>query len=392
MRRNLTILAILALTQITGWGAVGTLPVIARPVAAGFGSALPPVFLGTSVMFVAMALAAPWAGRAFRSHGTQRVMSWGAGLIGLGLCLLALAPNLPAFWAAWALIGAAGAMFLTTAAYAYLAEQADEAARGLIGTLMLVTGLAGSVFWPITAFLEHLLGWRGALLAYGAVMLLLVCPLIRFALPGTPPAAAATATTATPPARKGPVFALLVVAISLNSFTTFGIEALGIEILRSLGNELPAAIAIASALGFCKVGGRVIDLLGGKRWDGLSTGLVSGAMIPLGLAILWLGGAGTMGIGGYLLLFGVGSGAFAVARATMPLVFYSKADYAAAMATIALPMNLINALAPPVLAGLLTGIGPQAVLGLLGALSLAALVLLLRLKALARPAQSPAAA
>jgi hypothetical protein len=53
----------------------------------------------------------------------------------------------------------------------------------------------------------------------------------------------------------------------------------------------------------------------------------------------------------------------------MPLVFFKKADYAAAMANIALPMNLINAMAPPVLAALLARTGSQAVFAILGGLA-----------------------
>src|SRR5262249_25958173 len=153
-----------------------------------------------------------------------------------------------------------------------------DRARSLIGTLMLVTGLAGSVFWPVTAFLDHLVGWRGAALTYASVMALLVCPLVRFGLPPTGITTPASAEPET--ARKGRVFALLATAIALNSFATFGVEAVGIELLQAMGMDLAAAIAIASALGLFKVGGRVIDLLGGQRWDGLSTALVAGAMIP----------------------------------------------------------------------------------------------------------------
>ncbi|MDP3340346.1 MFS transporter [Frigidibacter sp.] len=379
MRHHLPILGLLALTQITGWGAVGVLPVIAAPVAADLGVSLPAVFLGTSLMFVAMGIASPPAGRAFRRFGTRQVMAAGAGLIGLTLCLVALAPGLTVFCIGWALVGLAGSMFMTTAAYAYLAEYDADSARSLIGTLMLVTGLAGAVFWPITAWLEHVVGWRGAVFAFAAVMVMVVCPLVRFGLPRTE---AVIATQQPKTARTGRLFALLVAAIALNSFVTFGIESVGIALVEASGASLATAIAIASALGVCKVGGRLIDLIGGARWDGLSTALASGLMIPLGLAALGLGGAGLLGVSGYLLLFGIGSGAFAVARATMPLVFYARADYAAAMAGIALPMNLINALAPPVLAALLTGIGPHAVLAVLGTLSLAAFAVLLRLNRL----------
>lgn len=381
MRHHLPILCLLALTQITGWGAVGVLPVLAGAIAADLGAGLPAVFLGSSMLFAGLGLGSPLAGRAFRRFGTRQAMAAGAGLIGLALCLVALAPNLALFCLGWALAGLAGSLFLTTAAYAWLAEYAPDDARGLIGTLMLVTGLAGTVFWPLAAWAEHLVGWRGVVLAFAGVMALVIGPAVRFGLPDARPAAPAPPSQPKAP-RPGRVFPVLVTAIALNSFVTFGIEAVGIELLQASGTGLAAAVAIASALGVCKVGGRLIDLVGGRRWDGLSTGLVSGLMIPLGLAALWLGGAGLLGAGLYLLLFGIGSGAFAVARATMPLVFYARADYAAAMAGIALPMNLINALAPPVLAGLLTGIGPRAVLAVLGGLSLAALALLLQLNRL----------
>ncbi|MCH3703511.1 hypothetical protein LZB55_09565, partial [Campylobacter lari] len=73
------------------------------------GATLPSIFLGTSVMYVAMGLAAPLTARAFRRFGTRQAMAAGAALIGLGLALLALSPGLMTFWAAWALIGVAGA-------------------------------------------------------------------------------------------------------------------------------------------------------------------------------------------------------------------------------------------------------------------------------------------
>lgn len=389
MQRHVLVLLLLALTQIIGWGVVGVLPIIATPVASDLGVALPSVFLGTSVMYVAMGLAAPLAGRAFRRVGTRRAMAAGAALIGLGVALLALSPGLWTFWAAWALIGVAGAAFLTTGAYAYVVEYAQDRARGLIGTLMLVTGLAGSVFLPVTAFLDHMMGWRATLGVYAICMLALVGPLLWFGLPSTEAAAAAAPRGAGQ--RKGPVFALLVAAIALNSFVTFGIQAVGVPLLQAMDMDLPRAVAVASLLGVFKVGGRVLDLLGGRRWDGLSTGIASGAMIPLGLAAIGIGGAGLLPVIGFLLLFGVGSGAFAVARATMPLVFFDKAGYAAAMATIALPMNLINALAPPLLAASMDGAGAPATFAMLGGLSVLALAVLLLLGRM-RPRQHEARA
>ncbi|MGR9554122.1 hypothetical protein ACU8MG_13275 [Rhizobium leguminosarum] len=105
-------------------------------------------------------------------------------------------------------------------------------------------------------------------------------------------------------------------------------------------------------------------------------------MIPAGLLILLAFGATIVPMLACLLLFGIGSGAFAVARATMPLVFYKKAEYAAAMSAIALPMNLTSAIAAPILSGLLTKSGVSATLTLLVICSGAALFLLLKLGSL----------
>ncbi|MDE1995977.1 MAG: MFS transporter, partial [Rhizobiaceae bacterium] len=80
-----------------------------------------------------------------------------------------------------------------------------------------------------------------------------------------------------------------------------------------------------------------------------------------------------------ILIYGLGSGALAVARATIPLVFYDKAEYAKAASRIALPLNLISALSPPILVSLLTHFGSDALLGLAILFSCSALVILLLL-------------
>jgi len=46
------------------------------------------------------------------------------------------------------------------------------------------------------------------------------------------------------------------------------------------------------------------------------------------------------------LLYGLGSGALAVARATIPLVFYDNVEFAKATSRIAMPLNLISAASP----------------------------------------------
>lgn len=369
---------VLASTQITGWGMVGLLPVTATVIASDLGSSLPFVFLGTTVMFVVMGLASPLVGPAAVRLGSRQVMAAGAAVIGAGLFLLGEATSVPVYLFSWVVIGVAGAMFLTTTAYIYLVDLAGKDARAIISALMLVTGLAGSVFWPLTAYLDGAFGWRTVAQIYAAVMTLGVCPLLLAALPRTSGTPAKETTSGKPPLR-GRIFWLLVTSIALNSFVTFGMEAIGIELFRAMGAEMAYAVAIASLLGVVKVMGRAVDMVGGRRWSAVGTGVVAGALIPLGFLPLLALGLSPLSVAAFLILFGIGSGAFAVARATMPLVFYDKADYALAMSAIALPLNLASATSAPLLSTLMLGGGPQAVLGVLVVLAASALLVLLAL-------------
>ena len=96
----------------------------------------------------------------------------------------------------------------------------------------------------------------------------------------------------------------------------------------------------------------------------------------MGILVLMIGGGSHWMIAAFILLYGLGSGALAVARATIPLVFYDKSEFAKATSHIALPLNLISAASPPALAYLLTRSGSNAVLTLALACSIGALAML----------------
>jgi hypothetical protein len=130
-------------------------------------------------------------------------------------------------------------------------------------------------------------------------------------------------------------------------------------------------------LGLIQVSARALDFLGGRRWDGITTGLVAGLALPVSMVLLILGGGADWSIAAFILLYGMGSGALAVARATIPLAFYDKAEYAMAASRIALPLNLMSAVSPPLLIAVLTRLGSGALLGLAMLCSSIALFILL---------------
>ncbi|KFC62897.1 Major facilitator superfamily MFS_1 [Devosia sp. LC5] len=371
-------LFVLAITQVIGWGTVSLPAVIGRQVATDLDLDLSAVFAGSSILYVVMGLCSPLLTPAFAQTGVPKIMIAGGTLAALGFFMLSVSDGAVLYFIAWALLGIAGSATLTTAAYIMLNEVAGPSAKSAIGALMLVTGLSSSIFWPTTAFLSETFGWRGACLTYGAVMVFVCVPLYFFGLPQRSSASAqatlAAAVAATIPRKS--TFVLMVIAIALNAFVTFGLAAVLIELLQAEGLPTSQAIAFGSLLGVIQVCARGLDFIGGGRWDGITTGLVAGAGLPLAMLLLIFGDATYWTIGGFILLYGLGSGALAVSRATIPLVFYDKAEFAKATSRIALPLNLISAASPPILVGLLTRFGSQALLGVATICSLAALLIL----------------
>lgn len=392
--RLIGVLLVLAITQLIGWGTIGLPAIVGRDLAADLGMSLPAVFGGTSVLYVTMGLCAPWLAKAFARHGARKVMMVGTVLTVPGFVLLSFAREPLLYFAAWTIFGVAGSATLSTGAYIMLNEIAGRQAKSAIGALMLVTGLSSSIFWPATSFLSGHLGWRGTCLVYAAMLILVSLPLYAFAAPRRTVAkddGAAPAKRAEAPRIARSTFGLVVSAITLNAFVNFGLSAVFIELLRAEGLAPAQAIAFGSMLGVIQVSARGLDFLGGGRWDGITTGLVAGTALPVAMVLLMLSEGATWAVATFILLYGAGSGAMAVARATIPLVFYDQAEFAKAMSMIALPLNLASAISPPLLAGLLTQFGSRGALGLTLAFSCAT-VLILVLLGRRRPRLAAAAA
>ena len=384
-------LVVLALTQLIGWGTVGLLAIVGRPMADDLGMSVTAVFTGNSILYLVMGLCSPLLAKLFARLGARRVMIGGTAVMTTGFAGLALAQGPVEFVLAWTVLGMGGSATLTTPAYILLNEMADQHARSAIGALMLATGLSSTLFWPIASFLSHAVGWRSICLIYAAAMALLSLPLVTFGLPRRERAPPDSAASGAPPAAvTGGTFWLVATAIVLNAFVTFGFAAILIELLKAEGLAPAEAVAFGSALGIIQVSARGIDFLGGGRWDGIATGLFAGIALLAAMAVLMAGGGATWSVAGFILLYGLGSGALTVARATIPLVFYDKAAFARATSHIALPLNVVCALSPPVLAALLTHFGCNAVLGFSILCSCSALVVLFILgQRRPRPASAP---
>ena len=151
---------------------------------------------------------------------------------------------------AWIAIGACGSATMTTATYILLNSIAGRRARSAIGALMLVTGLSGTVFVPLGSWLVDVVGWRGTCTAYACILLLVTLPMYLFLLPtgpGSARGAAAAETGAAPEAAPSrATFALVVAAIVLNAFVTYGFASILLELLNQWKKATGARIPLVN--------------------------------------------------------------------------------------------------------------------------------------------------
>lgn len=392
-RKIVGILVVVAIGQVIGWGTVGLLAVVGREVAADLGMDITAVFAGNSIFYVATGLSAPLLAKAFIRFGARRVMIAGSIIAAPGFVLLSISTGPVSFFAAWIILGIAGSAKLATATYILLNEIVGRAAKRAIGALMLVTGLASSVLWPTTSFLSGVMGWRGTCLVYAALMALVCPPLYVFGLPRFVQRIEETGSSQFPRETKivrKSTFYLIAAATVLCAFVTFGFGAIMIELLKAEGLSPTQAVTFGSMLGVIQVSARGLDFLGGGRWDGITTALIATTTLVAAILLLMIGGGSHWMIAAFILLYGLGSGALAVARATIPLVFYDSVEFAKATSRIAMPLNLIAAASPPILVGLLSNFGSHALLGF-GALCASAALGMLYWLSRRRPSSRPIA-
>jgi len=387
------LVALLSVTQIVGWGTSFEMPgVLGRPIAAGLGLANEVVFLGLTVMMLTMAAAGPRTGRLIERHGAARVLAAGSALLGLGLLGLSLCQGVIAYFAAWLVLGLGGAFGLSVPTYAAVVEREGANAKRSIAVLMIFTGLSSAVCWPLLGLLEQQYGWRVTLQLAAAFHLVVCLPAHLFLLPQ--PAARSAAEAAAARAEPLPLaerqarlaFLLIALAITLVTLVSFGVSPSLIRMLELSGASPMLALQLGSLRSVFGITARAVDLVLGRRSSPLATFLAGLGLIVVSTVVLLLfSGAGAAIV--FVVLYGFGTGVVTVARALIPLVFFSPDRFARQSARLSLPQNLASAAAPVLMTTVLDRQGLTAVILLCLGLSLAALLALLLLARIASRAR-----
>jgi hypothetical protein len=350
-------------TQIFAWGSsYYLLAVLAKPIAAETGWAQAWVVGGVSIGLLTAGVASPFVGRAIARLGGRPVLAVSAGLLAAGLLGLGLARSLPAYLLAWLMIGLGMGAGLYDPAFATLGRLYGHAGRSAITTLTLFGGFASTVCWPLSAFLEAHLGWRGVCMAYAGFQLCVALPTYLAVLPREPRHFAPSATQAsrgTPAAAQPKVSShgllpLLATSITLASVISTTLSVHLLSILQAKGFTLAAAGSLGALVGPSQVAARTIEMLIARFHHPIWTKIASASLVAAGMAALWFGASVVVLA---LVLYGAGIGLESIARGTLPLAIFGPARYPVIVGRIAMPSLVAQAAAPSIGVALFETIG-----------------------------------
>jgi predicted MFS family arabinose efflux permease len=387
--RRWRVIAAVGIIQVLAWGSsYYLLAVLAGPIARDTGWSYPWVIAGVSLGLLVAGAVSIRVGRTIEEFGGRRVLAASALLFAAGLAVMAMAPVVPIYLAAWVLLGAGMGAGLYDAAFSTLGRLYGAQARSAITQLTLWGGFASTVCWPLSAWLVEAVGWRGACLAYAGLHLVVTLPLALFAIPResrrelvTPQTDAAVLPSEALANRTSTV--LLLAAILTAAGVVAAIWSVHlITILQAGGVGLASAVALGALVGPAQVGARVIEKASGGRHHPIWTLATAAVLIAAGLALLWAG-VGLLAVA--LIAYGAGNGIWSIARGTLPLTLFGPQGYAVLMGRLAMPSLIAQALAPSAGALLLQRYGAQATLAALAGLALLNLVGVAALWVLARP-------
>lgn len=380
---------LLGVAQTLAWASSYYLPaILADAIARDVGASSSAVFGAFSVALLMSAAIGPFAGKLIDRRGGRPVLIASNVVFAAGLAALSQAQQPLHVFAAWAVMGLAMGSGLYEAAFATAVRLHGQQARRTITGITLFAGFASTVGWPLTAWLESSMGWRGACLVWAGLHLVIALPLNAM-LPAAERAAPASSDAAgkpeqqaalAPDKQRGAAF-LLAFVFAVAWFTSTAMAAHLPKLLLGVGASLAAAVGIAALVGPAQVAGRLIEFAFLSRAHPLLSARLATLGHPLGA--LCIGLFGSSAAMAFAVLHGLGNGILTIAIGTLPLLFFGAKGYGQRQGLLMVPARIVQAGAP-FLFGLAVerlGVGAlwiSAVLGSVACLALTRLAMDLR--------------
>lgn len=341
----------LGIGQIISWGSLFyAITVLASPMQRSLDLSRTWVFGAFTLALVISGAASPAVGRLVDRHGGRKVLAAGSVMGAAALLVLALCVNAVGFAIGWILAGLAMAATLYEPAFATLHRLSRAHYRRTVTALTLVAGFSSTIFWPLTSWLDGLLGWRETLGVFAALQILVCLPLHALVIPAhataTGPGTAAPGTGSEPAAPAPAAWYWLAGAFSIAMFVVAVFYAHLIEILGVHGISGSEAILIGTLIGPMQVAARIVEFGFSGRVRARSVGIVSFFLLTLSTAGLAFTGQ-SFGLALFFAgLFGASNGILTIVRGTVPVELLGSQQVGTLLGQLARPAFVAKAIAP----------------------------------------------
>ncbi|MDX2205422.1 MAG: MFS transporter [Hyphomicrobiaceae bacterium] len=373
--RRWLIVAGLGTSQTLAWASSYYLIAILAPaMARDTGTSSMAVFAAFSASLLISALLGPRVGRTIDSIGGREVLAISNLVFAAGLGILAVAPSFPLLAVGWLVMGLGMGLGLYDAAFAALGRIYGHQARASITGITLLAGFASTVGWPLTAWGDATLGWRGTCAAWAIAHVAIGLPLNLLILPRLRHTTNTGAQAEAPHVPMDRAMWLLGFAFAAGWIVSTAMAAHLPRLLEAAGASTAQAIAAAALVGPAQVAARVLEAGLLSRYHPLVSARLSTLTHPVGAGLLLLGGGWLAAP--FTLLHGAGNGILTIARGTVPLAVFGPENYGYRLGLIGAPARILQAGAPIAFGALIDHFGAYALLCSSGACVLATWALL----------------
>jgi hypothetical protein len=381
--------SVLGVTQILAWGILFYPPVLTMPlIAADRGWSLAFAMGGFSLALLVSGFVAPTIGGWIDRFGGHVVMAAGSLVGAAGLVLLVHASNPFVYLAVWIVLGVAIAANLYDPAFATLGRIFGAAARRPITALTFAGGFASTVSWPATQFFLSMTDWRTTYLIYAAILAFVAAPLHAFVLPRGRVASEPGPDDKLPQAKavlpaKGMAFLLVAAGFAIYAFVPSGLAAHMLAMFGRAGIDAPTAVLIGALFGPSQVAARLCEFMFAGNKHPLVVARFALALLVGSFVLAGIFGFSIAIAIAFAVMFGAANGLMTIARGAVPLALFGATGYGRLLGRIAKPFQIMQALAPVILAFVIERGSDAAGLALTGACALIALACFLAIR---RPA------
>ena len=351
-KRNDVEIYLLAIGQTLAWASIYYIfPAFLLKWEQDFGWSKADLTAAITIATLVSALFSPFAGRIIdRGHGPILLGS-AAILGGLGLVLLSLVKQQWQFYAVWLLIGVAIAGCLYEPCFAIVTRSRGVNAKRPIILITLAAGFASTITYPLSHILSEVLGWRGTVQVFGAIVILVAAPILWLGAQKLEKNQISTENKSFENRSKKtfmrePTF----------WFLSMGFACLAIAHSATLHHLLPilderhipagVAILVAAAIGPMQVIGRLFMMISERYFSNFKIAVAAFCLMGLSIVFLLFSAALPVIIFGFVVLFGSAFGTVSILRPLLTREILGQRNFGAKSGVLAMFFLTGLALAP----------------------------------------------